>query len=78
MFRRECRFPQSLVLIPLGVAVMFLFNALRIAALILIGDAGAQQIAVSSFHSQAGWIVFSAVCVGFYMAIQRIPWFMTK
>ena len=27
------------------------------------------------FHSQAGWIAFSAVAVGFCFAVQRIPWF---
>ena len=42
-FRRECRFPQSLVLLPLGAALIFVLNAVRIAALILIGDAGAPK-----------------------------------
>jgi exosortase E/protease (VPEID-CTERM system) len=74
IFRKECRFPRSLVLLPLGVVLMFLFNAARIAALVLIGNAGAGQIAVNGFHSQAGWIAFSAVCVGFCFAAQRVPW----
>ena len=38
--RRECRFPQALVLIPLGVLMAWLLNAVRLAALILIGNAG--------------------------------------
>jgi len=77
-FRRECRFPQSLLLIPLGVVLLFLLNAVRIAALILIGNAGAKQIAMGGFHSQAGWIAFSAVSVGFCFVSQRVPWFTTQ
>ncbi len=75
VFRKECRFPQALALLPLGVIVIFLFNSLRIAALVLIGDAGAPEIAKNGFHSQAGWITFSAVSVGFCYAITRVPWF---
>jgi exosortase E/protease (VPEID-CTERM system) len=78
MFRRECRFPQSLVLIPLGVALIFVLNAARIAALILIGDAGAEQIALGGFHSQAGWMAFNAVAVAFCCAIQQVPWFTSR
>jgi exosortase E/protease (VPEID-CTERM system) len=78
VFRQECRFPRSLVLIPIGVALVFLLNAVRIAALVLIGSAGARQIALGGFHSQAGWIAFSVVGVGFCFAIQRVPWFTTR
>ena len=74
LFRRECRFPHALILIPAGVATIFLLNAVRIAALILIGNAGAPQIAVGGFHSQAGWIAFNAVAFGFCVAATRVPW----
>jgi len=40
-FRREYRFPQALCLIPVGVLVLWLANSVRIAVLILIGNAGA-------------------------------------
>jgi exosortase E/protease (VPEID-CTERM system) len=78
VFRKECHFPRSLVLIPFGVTLIFLLNSVRIATLILIGNAGAQQIALGGFHSQAGWIVFSAVGVGFCYVVQRVPWFTTR
>ena len=77
LFRKECRFPQSLALVPLGAGLIFLLNAARIAALILIGNAGAEQIALGGFHSQAGWIAFSAVAVGFCIIPQRVSWFTT-
>ena len=74
LFRKECRFPQALALLPAGVVLIFLLNAVRIAALILIGDAGAQQIALGGFHSQAGWIAFNVVALGFAVAARRVSW----
>ena len=78
VFRRECRFPQSVILIPVGVGLMFVLNVARITTLILIGNAGASQIAENGFHSQAGWIAFSAVAVGLCLAVQRIRWFAKR
>jgi exosortase E/protease (VPEID-CTERM system) len=72
-FRRQWRFPQALLLIPAGVAVIWLANAVRIAALLLIGIAGAPGIAAGGFHSQAGWIAFNIVAIGFCLIARRIP-----
>jgi exosortase E/protease (VPEID-CTERM system) len=74
--RREYRFPQAILLIPAGMAVMWLSNAVRITALILIGAAGAPGIALGGFHSQAGWIAFNCVALGFALASRRVPWFI--
>jgi exosortase E/protease (VPEID-CTERM system) len=75
LFRKECRFPQAFLLIPAGVTVIYLLNAVRIAALVLIGSAGAREIAVGGFHSQAGWIAFNVVALGFSVAARRMPYF---
>jgi exosortase E/protease (VPEID-CTERM system) len=74
LFRRECRLPHALILIPLGVVTIFLLNAVRIAALILIGNAGAPQIALGGFHSQAGWLIFNGVALAFCVIATRVPW----
>ncbi len=74
VFRKECRFPQAWVLLPAGVTAIYLLNVVRIAALILIGNAGAEQIATGGFHSQAGWMAFTAVAVGLSITATRIPW----
>ncbi len=74
LFRKEFRFPRALLLIPAGLAVMFLLNAVRIAALILIGNAGAQEVALGGFHSQAGWIAFTAVTLAIPVIAGRISW----
>ena len=74
LFRREFRFPHALLLIPASVVVIFLMNALRITALILIGAAGAPGVAMGGFHSQAGWIAFNAVAAAFALTAQHLPW----
>lgn len=73
-FRREYVFPRALLLIPLGVAVIFLLNVLRIAALMLIGNAGFTDAAIYGFHSQAGWIAFIAVACGMVLLSRRSSW----
>jgi exosortase E/protease (VPEID-CTERM system) len=77
-FRRECRFPQALLLIPAGVLLIWLLNGVRIATLILIGNAGAPGIAAGGFHSQAGWIAFNSVALGFCFTLRRVPWLMQR
>ena len=73
-FRRDYRFPRALLLIPAGVVLIFLLNAVRIAALIFIGDAGASGVALGGFHSQAGWIAFNGVAIGLASMANRVPW----
>ncbi len=78
LFRDELRFPRALILLPIGVAVLYLGNAVRIAALVLIGDAGARDIAVRGFHSQAGWISFNLVALGLSIGARRLSWFSNR
>jgi exosortase E/protease (VPEID-CTERM system) len=73
-FRKEYLFPRALLLIPLGVSLMFGLNAVRIAVLLLIGNAGYYEVAVYGFHSQAGWIAFNAVAVGIAFWTRRSRW----
>ena len=75
LFRRQYRFPRALVLIPAGVLLSFALNILRIAALVLIGNAGYASVAEYGFHSQAGWIAFNAAAVGIALVSLRSRWF---
>ncbi|MBV8405242.1 MAG: exosortase E/protease, VPEID-CTERM system [Gammaproteobacteria bacterium] len=75
LFRREYILPRSLLLIPAGVLLSFVLNIVRIAALVLIGDAGYAGVAVYGFHSQAGWIAFNAAAVGIAFVSLRSSWF---
>jgi exosortase E/protease (VPEID-CTERM system) len=74
-FRREYIFPQALLLIPLSMLAIFGLNALRIAALLLIGDAGYSDVALYGFHSQAGWLAFNAVACALVFFSRRSSWF---
>ncbi|NDC62839.1 MAG: exosortase E/protease, VPEID-CTERM system [Planctomycetia bacterium] len=76
-FRRLHRFPQSLVLIPVGILAMWLANVVRITALILVGVWISPAIAVDGFHSAAGWIAFLSVGLGIVWAASRSPFFST-
>ena len=76
LFRRELRFPAALVLLPVGAVSIWLLNALRIVVLIVIGSSGWREIALGGFHSQAGWLTFNAMALGFVALVNRSGWFM--
>ena len=73
-FRKESRFPQALLLIPCALGCVWVLNILRISALVLIGNAGAEEVAMVGFHSQAGWIAFTTVAFGFSMVTRKLRW----
>jgi exosortase E/protease (VPEID-CTERM system) len=73
-FRREYRFPRALIVIPAALTLAFLLNTVRIAVLVLIGDAGYPNVAIVGFHSQAGWIAFNAVAFAVAIVSRRSPW----
>ncbi len=74
LFRREYAFPQALLILPIGIVAMFVVNAVRITALIFIGNAGAEHIALGGFHSHAGWICFNVLAFVLSGASSRLPW----
>jgi exosortase E/protease (VPEID-CTERM system) len=73
-FRRDYIFPRALLLIPVGVLAIYALNVVRIATLVLIGNAGYADVAVYGFHSQAGWIAFNAVACGLVFLSRRSTW----
>jgi exosortase E/protease (VPEID-CTERM system) len=73
-FRREFLFPHALLLVPISLVAVWLLNVVRIAALMLIGNAGSPEIALTGFHSQAGWIAFTLVALSFSVATRHLRW----
>jgi exosortase E/protease (VPEID-CTERM system) len=69
--RRDLRFPQALLLLPLGCAVIWMLNAVRLTALIALGTFGFKDVALGGFHSQAGWLTFTAVSLGLIAGSRR-------
>lgn len=77
-FRDRFRFPHVLLLLPVAVGAVWLFNVVRIVALILVGHAGYPDIALGGFHSKAGWVFFCAVALGAVWLSQRLRWFAAE
>jgi exosortase E/protease (VPEID-CTERM system) len=71
LFRKELRFPHALLLFPLGVLAIWIANGVRIGLLIIIGTSLSPEVAVGGFHSQAGWIAFTAISVGLIALAHR-------
>ena len=74
-FRQILRFPQALLLLPIGVMLMWLANVVRITALILVGIWISPDIAVDGFHSVAGWIAFLSVGLGLIWGASQMTFF---
>jgi exosortase E/protease (VPEID-CTERM system) len=71
VFRSHLRFPQALLLLPVGAVAAWGANALRLTALIALGTSVSPAVAQGGFHSQAGWIAFLLVGLGVIMMTQR-------
>jgi exosortase E/protease (VPEID-CTERM system) len=75
--RRELRFPHALLLVPAGAAAIWILNAVRITALVLIGSWNA-DVAIKGFHSVAGWLFFNLVACGLVYSSSRMHLFSTN
>jgi exosortase E/protease (VPEID-CTERM system) len=75
LFRRELRFPHTLLLLPVGVLAIWFANVLRITALIALGTSVSAGVALGGFHSQAGWLFFLAVSLGLMAASHHVRLF---
>ena len=75
LFRRETRQVRFwLVVLPLGLALSWGFNVLRIAALVAIGAHVSPDLAVNGFHSYAGWMFFTVLALVLLYGVQVTPW----
>lgn len=74
-FRRSLRFPQAWLLVPIGMAVIWLGNSLRISALMVLGARVDPELAIGSFHSKAGWVVFCAITILITQLARRSAFF---
>jgi exosortase E/protease (VPEID-CTERM system) len=75
--RRDLRFPHVLLLFPVGLALSWAFNVLRISVLLVIGIEVSPELAVGGFHSHAGWLAFTLLSVGIIALAYRVPAFRT-
>jgi exosortase E/protease (VPEID-CTERM system) len=78
MFRSQLRFPRALLILPAGCLIIWLANGLRIALLIVVGDAISPEIAVGGFHSQTGWLFFCMIALGLAVIALKSRWLSAK
>src|SRR5207302_4913816 len=65
--RKDLRFPHALLLLPVGIALTWILNLVRVTALIMIG-VNHREFAIGAFHSVAGWALFNFVAVALVAA----------
>jgi exosortase E/protease (VPEID-CTERM system) len=73
LYRSEYRFPAALVLLPIAIVSIWILNAVRITALILIGQ-WYSAVAVAGFHTVAGWIFFNLTAFGLVSVSRHARW----
>ncbi|WP_095588594.1 exosortase E/protease, VPEID-CTERM system [Actibacterium ureilyticum] len=78
LFRDDLRFPRALLLFPIAILTSWLFNILRIAALLMIGFEISPELAIGAFHSHAGWLSFTALSVGLILVSRTVPFFTNQ
>jgi exosortase E/protease (VPEID-CTERM system) len=77
-FRARLRFPAALLLLPIAVAAVWAGNIVRIVALVAVGVSYSPEVALGAFHAKAGWLVFSALCLGVAAVGGRSRFFARK
>jgi exosortase E/protease (VPEID-CTERM system) len=75
IFRKSLRFPNALLLLPIGTALIWIANGVRIAALVAVGTWISPRIAEGGFHSAAGWLLFCIITLGLVAVSRQSGWF---
>jgi CAAX prenyl protease-like protein len=74
-FRKSLRFPNALLLLPIGIVLIWIANSIRIAALIAVGTWISPEVAEGGFHSAAGWLLFCTITLGLVAVSRQSGWF---
>jgi exosortase E/protease (VPEID-CTERM system) len=77
IYRKDLRFPRPFLLLPIGVVLVWLGNAVRIAVLVCVGVWISPKVAENGFHSHAGWLLFNGIALGL-MAVTRYSRFFAR
>lgn len=75
LFRDALNWRRAWLILPVALAASWTLNAVRISALMLIGQHVSPTLAIGGFHSHAGWILFLGLALGLAMGAHRIRWF---
>jgi exosortase E/protease (VPEID-CTERM system) len=73
--RERIRVGRALLVLPAaGVVAALAANVFRIAALVLLGASGREDLALGAFHSKLGWLLFIAISFASIAAVEHTPW----
>lgn len=75
LFRDRLRFPRAYLLLAIGTLAALLANAVRLAALVLVGAFVSTEVALGGFHSYSGTLLFSGTVLALVALALRSPWF---
>jgi exosortase E/protease (VPEID-CTERM system) len=75
LFRHGLRYPQALLLFPIGTAAMWLANVVRLFLLVCLGSWVSPDWAQVGFHSQAGWLALLGVSLGLIAGAHHLRFF---
>jgi exosortase E/protease (VPEID-CTERM system) len=70
--------PALLLLVPAGALAALAANVARIAALILLGAAGREDLAMGAFHSKLGWLLFIGIALASVTVAEHAPFLRRK
>ena len=73
--RKVLRFPAALSLLPLGIALSWVANTIRITVLVMLGSLISPKLALEGFHSRAGWLVLTLLGLAMVFVVERFGWF---
>lgn len=73
--RKDLKFPNALILLPLAAVFIWILNVLRISGLLLVGAFYSREVALGGFHSQVGWLSFLSVALGTVLVLHRVDAF---
>jgi len=72
--RSRLRLPRALIVLPIGAVAALAANVLRMAALVLVGASGREELAMGGLHSKLGWLLFTAIALASVAAAERVAW----
>ncbi len=78
IFRDRFRFPRALLLVPIGTALIWVSNSVRIAGLVAVGTLVSPKIAVGGFHSYTGWLAFNLIGLGLLTTALHCRFFLVR
>lgn len=73
--RKSLRLDRALLIFPAAIFASWALNIIRISVLLLIGEYISPDLAVSAFHSYAGWVIFTLLSAAILVVVESSRWF---